>query len=110
MTPPISERISRLEVLRRLTRKATAEFYQKPGMTDRFRVKASGFNCFEVVERTTGKVVTPTPCFGYGNAYRQRQELDALRSALMQATADLDALRSGLSSSGAASEPPPPHY
>ena len=77
MTPPISERISRLEGLRRLTRKATAEFYQKPGMTDRFRVKASGFNCFEVVERTTGKVVTPTPCFGYGNAYRQRQELEA---------------------------------
>ena len=42
--------------------------------------------------------------------HRQRQELDALRSALMQATADLDALRTGLSSSGAASEPPPPHY
>lgn len=42
--------------------------------------------------------------------HHQRQELDALRSALMQATADLDALRTGLSSSGAASEPPPPHY
>ncbi len=42
--------------------------------------------------------------------HRQRQELDALRSALVQASADLDALRSGLSSSGAATEPPPPHY
>lgn len=42
--------------------------------------------------------------------HRQRMELDALRTALMQASADLDALRSGLSSSGAASEPPPPHY
>lgn len=58
MTPPISEHISNLERLRRLIRKATAEFCQKPGMTDRFRVKASGFNCFEVVEHATGKVVT----------------------------------------------------
>lgn len=77
MTPRISERISNLEGLRKLARKATAEFYQKPGVTDRFKVKASGFNCFEVVERETGKVVSSTPCFGYGNAYRQRKELEA---------------------------------
>ena len=40
---------------------------------------------------------------------RQRLELDALRHALSQATADLLTLREGLSS-GTASEPPPPHY
>ncbi len=82
MTPPISERISRLEGLCRLTRKATAEFYQKPGATERFKVKAAGFNCFEVVERETGKVVTQTPCFGYSNAYRQAIELDSKHSPL----------------------------
>ena len=82
MTPPISERISNLEGLRRRTRKATAKFYQKPGMTDRFRVKAAGFNCFDVVERDTGKVVTQTPCFGYSNAYRQAIEMDSKYSPL----------------------------
>lgn len=40
---------------------------------------------------------------------RQRLELDALRRTLAQATADLLTLREGLSS-GAANEPPPPHY
>ena len=66
-----------LEGVRRRVRKAEAEFYQKPGMTDRFRVKAAGFNCFDVVERKTGKVVTQTPCFGYSNAYRQTIELES---------------------------------
>ncbi|MCX7555571.1 SlyX family protein [Xanthomonadaceae bacterium JHOS43] len=41
--------------------------------------------------------------------HRQRLELDALRAALIQATADLNALRSGVSSPSAANEPPP-HY
>lgn len=77
MTPPIYERIANLQGLRKLVHKATAEFYQQPGTTDRFKVKASGFNCFDVVERTTGKVVNTAPCFGYGNAYRQSQELEA---------------------------------
>ena len=77
MHPSIAQRVTALEGLRKLARKATAEFYQKPGVTDRFKVKASGFNCFEVVERETGKVVSSTPCFGYGNAYRQREELEA---------------------------------
>ena len=77
MSQTIAQRLSNLEGLRKLTRKATTEFYQKPGVTDRFKVKAAGFNCFEVVERTTGRVVTSAPCFGYSNAYRQTLELEA---------------------------------
>jgi SlyX protein len=40
---------------------------------------------------------------------RQRLELESLRRALVEATADLLTLREGMSS-GAANEPPPPHY
>lgn len=40
---------------------------------------------------------------------RQRLELESLRRALTEATADLLSLREGLSS-GVANEPPPPHY
>ena len=82
MPKSISQSRAILEGLRRRVRNAEAEFYQKPGMTDRFRVKAAGFNCFDVVERETGKVVTQTPCFGYNNAYRQAIELDSKYSPL----------------------------
>ncbi len=40
---------------------------------------------------------------------RQRLELESLRRVVGQAMADLLTLREGLSS-GAANEPPPPHY
>lgn len=82
MPTSISQSRAILDWLRKLVRKAEAEFYQKPGVTDRFRVKAAGFNCFDVVERETGKVVTQTPCFGYSNAYRQAIELDSTYSPL----------------------------
>ena len=82
MPTSTSQSRATLNGLRKQIHKAEAEFYQKPGMTDRFKVKAAGFNCFDVVERETGKVVTQTPCFGYSNAYRQAIELDSTYSPL----------------------------
>lgn len=80
MHPSIVQRITVLEGLRARTRQATDEFYQKPNMTapalaPRYIVKPTGNNIFDVIERSTGKVIAER--FGHNNATGHARELEA---------------------------------
>ena len=80
MHPSIAQRITVLEGLRARTRQATDEFYQKPNMiapplAPRYIVKPSGNNTFDVIERSTGKVIAER--FGHNNATGHARELEA---------------------------------
>ena len=80
MHPSIAQRIIVLEGLRARTRQATAEFYQKPNMiapplAPRYIVKPVGGNIFDVIERSTGKIITER--FGHNNATGHARELEA---------------------------------
>ena len=79
MHPSIAQRIAILEGLRARTRQATEEFYQKPNMIApalalRYIVKPSGNNIFNVIERSTGKIITER--FGHNNATYHARELE----------------------------------
>lgn len=80
MHPSIAQRITVLDGLRARTRQATEEFYQKPNMiapplAPRYIVKPSGNNTFDVIERSTGKVIAER--FGHNNATGHARELEA---------------------------------
>lgn len=80
MHPSIAQRITVLEGLRARTRQATAEFYQKPNMiappfAPRYIVKPTGNNIFDVIERSTGKIIAER--FGHNNATGHARELEA---------------------------------
>lgn len=71
MHPALSQRRAILEGLRERARRATAEFYQKPNMiapplAPRYIVKPTGNNIFDVIERSTGKIITER--LGHNNA------------------------------------------
>ena len=79
MHPSIVQRITVFEGLRARTRQAIDEFYQKPNMiapalAPRYIVKPSGNNTFDVIERSTGKVITER--FGHNNATSHARELE----------------------------------
>ena len=80
MHPSIAQRITVLEGLRARKRQATAEFYQKPNMiapllAPRYIVKPAGGNIFDVIERSTGKIITER--FGHNNATGYARDLEA---------------------------------
>ncbi|KMN17703.1 hypothetical protein [Pseudomonas weihenstephanensis] len=80
MHPSIAQRITVLDGLRARTRQATNEFYQKPNMiapalAPRYIVKPSGNNTFDVIERSTGKIIAER--FGHNNATGHARELEA---------------------------------
>ena len=80
MHPSFAQRLTALEGLRARTRQATAEFYQKPGvmappLAPIFIVKPSGNNTFEVIERSTGKIIAEL--FGHNNATGHARALEA---------------------------------
>ena len=80
MHPSIAQRITVLDGLRARARQATAEFYQKPNMiapplAPRYIVKPVGGNIFDVIERSTGKIITER--FGHNNATGHARELEA---------------------------------
>ena len=75
-----AKRCAILEGLRERTRQATAEFYQKsnmiaPPLAPRYIVKPIGGNIFDVIERSTGKIITER--FGHNNATGHARELEA---------------------------------
>ena len=79
MHPSIAQRITVLEGLRARTRQATDEFYQKPNMiappfAPRYIVKPTGNNIFDVIERSTGKIISER--FGHNNATGHARELE----------------------------------
>ena len=85
MHPSIAKRITVLEGLRARTRQATDEFYQKPNMiappfAPRYIVKPSGNNIFDVIERSTGKIITER--FGHNTATGHARELEAKAAKL----------------------------
>ena len=80
MHPSIAQRITVLEGLRTRTRQATAEFYQKPNMiapplAPRYIVTPVGGNVFDVIERSTGKIITTRT--GINAAVSHSHELEA---------------------------------
>ena len=80
MHTSFAQRVTALEGLRARTRQATAEFYQKPGISPPplaplFIVKPIGGNNFEVLERSTGKIVAQR--FGHNNATGHARVLEA---------------------------------
>ena len=80
MHPSFAQRVTALEGLRARARQATAEFYQKPNMiapplAPRYIVKPSGNNIFDVIERSTGKIIAER--FGHNNATGHARELEA---------------------------------
>ncbi|NBF14867.1 hypothetical protein GV729_06230 [Pseudomonas sp. Fl4BN2] len=85
MHPSITQRITILEGLRARTRQATDEFYQKPNLVappfaPRYIVKPTGNNIFDVIERSTGKIITER--FGHNNATGHARELEAKEARL----------------------------
>ena len=79
MHPSIAQRITVLEGLRARTRQATDEFYQKPNMiapplAPRYIVKPIGNNIFDVIERSTGKIIAER--LGHNNATGHARELE----------------------------------
>ena len=79
MHPSIAQRITVLEGLRARTRQATDEFYQKPGvmpppLAPLYIVTPLGFDCFEISERATGKVIAKK--VGHNNATERACELE----------------------------------
>lgn len=80
MHTSFAQRVTALEGLRARTRQATAEFYQKSGISPPplaplFIVKPIGGNNFEVLERSTGKIVAQR--FGHNNATGHARVLEA---------------------------------
>lgn len=80
MHPTFSQRRAILEGLRERTRKATADFYQKPGvkpppLAPLFIVKSIGNNSWAVIDRATDKVITTRT--GHNNATAHARELEA---------------------------------
>ena len=76
----IAKRITALEGLRKRTRQATSEFYQKPGvmpppLAPRIIVRDVGENNFLLIERATGKTVSER--ISHNNASDQARELEA---------------------------------
>lgn len=80
MHPSIATRIAIREGLRARVRQATAGFYQKPGVmappvAPLYIVTPLGFDCFEISERATGKVITKK--VGHNNATSHARVLEA---------------------------------
>ena len=80
MHPSIAQRITVIEGLRARTCQATTELYQKPNMiapplAPRYIVKPIGGNIFDVIERSTGKIIAKR--FGHNNAIGHARELEA---------------------------------
>jgi len=80
MHPSIAQRITVIEGLRARTCQATTELYQKPNMiapplVPRYIIKPIGGNIFDVIERSTGKIIAKR--FGHNNAIGHARELEA---------------------------------
>lgn len=80
MHSSFAKRCAILEGLRERARLATAEFYQKPGVSPPslaplFIVKPVGGNNFQVLDRATGKIVAQR--FGHNNATGHARALEA---------------------------------
>lgn len=80
MHSSFAKRYAILEGLRERARIATAEFYQKPGVSPPplaplFIVKPVGDNNFQVLDRATGKIVAQR--FGHNNATGHARILEA---------------------------------
>ena len=103
MHPSISQSRAILEGLRARVRQATAEFYQKPGvmpppLAPLYIVTSLGFDCFEISERATGKVIIKKVGHNNATAHARVLEAQAQRFSIKQFGKILSswALRTGI--------------